>query len=193
MSGSSNVSSIDFVGRLRGTLPQHWFGDDAPVLDGLLNGLAASWKWLFAALEYVRLQTRIRTATDLFLDLSAGDYFGARLPRRAKETDDQFRPRIQRELLRTRTTRSDLVSLIVELTGNNPTIFEAARAADTGAWGVAVGYGLAGAWGSLSRPFECLVTVQRPARPSPIGDPEIYSSVAAAMPVAVVAWTRIVD
>jgi hypothetical protein len=61
----------DVVARLTSVLPNRWFPDSTPVLDGLLNGLAAAWANLIGLLGYTQLQTRIATATDIFLDLVA--------------------------------------------------------------------------------------------------------------------------
>ena len=72
----------DILARLRTVLPARWFPDDAPVLDGLLNGLASGWSFAYQQLQYVKAQTRIATATDVWLDIIALDFFGGRLVRR---------------------------------------------------------------------------------------------------------------
>ena len=69
----------DMMARLRTVLPTRWFPDSAPVLDGLLSGLASGWSWAYQQLQYVKAQTRIATATDVWLDIIANDYFGNRL------------------------------------------------------------------------------------------------------------------
>ena len=69
----------DMMARLRTVLPTRWFPDSAPVLDGLLSGLASGWSWAYQQLQYVKAQTRIATATDVWLDIIANDYFGSRL------------------------------------------------------------------------------------------------------------------
>ena len=159
----------DILGRLRGVLPTGWFADATPVLDGLLGALAWSWSWFYGVLAYVRAQTRIATASDLWLDLIAYDFFGNRLSRGPVETDAALRIRIQRELNRERGTRAAIVSALRDLTGRAPVIFEPARASDTGGYGsiaapvTGLGYGLAGGWGSLALPFQAFVTAYRPA------------------------------
>ncbi len=157
----------DMAARLRAVLPNRWFPDSTPILDGLLAGIGQAAAFVYSLLSFVRLQTRIGTATDGWLDLVAQDCFGARLVRRLGETDASLRARIFLELLRPRVTRAALVKQIVDLTGNQPEVFEPTRPADTGCWGAFVSYGGAGAagaggWGSLGLPFQCFVTVRRP-------------------------------
>ena len=164
MTGDQN----DMVSRLRAVLPNRWFPDSAPVLEGLLAGVAQAASWVYGLLGYAKLQTRIATATGGWLDLVAQDCFGARLVRTLGETDASLRARIERELLRPRVTRAALVQQIVDLTGRQPTVFEPRRPADTGCWGGFLSYagtGAAGAggWGSLQLPFQCFVTAYRPS------------------------------
>jgi hypothetical protein len=154
--------ATDMIARLLALLPLRWFADVAPVLSAVLAGLADGWTWLYTMLGYARLQTRIATATDTFLDLVSLDYFDGNLPRQFGEADSAFRARIQRNLLRPRATRGALISELTNLTGRTPTVFEPARPADTGAWGQALGYDVAGGWGSLLLPFQLFVTAFRP-------------------------------
>ena len=159
----------DMLARLRTVLPTRWFPDSAPVLDGLLSGLASGWSWAYQQLQYVKAQTRIATATDIWLDIIA-----QRLLRQPAGTDGQdkatraFRSRIQRELFRERGTRGAIVAVLQDLTGRAPLVFEPARSTDTGGYGSlagaggGVGYGRAGGWGSLTLPFQCFITAYRP-------------------------------
>lgn len=156
-------SAADIGGRLRAALPLHWFADDAPVLGAVLSGFGAVWARIYDMLQTVRRQSRIGTADGAMLDMIAGDFFGTRLVRRAGQGDAAFRAAILRELLRERATRAGLVGALSDLTGNAPRIFEPSRPADTGAWGRAWGYGVAGGWGSLALPFQCFVQVRRPS------------------------------
>src|SRR5258708_34314097 len=96
---------LDMLARLRTVLPTRWFPDQAPVLDALLSGLAAAWTWAYDQLHYVKAQTRIATASDIWLDIIALDFFGRHLVRRSGQSDAAFRARIQRELFRERGTR----------------------------------------------------------------------------------------
>src|SRR6185312_15726155 len=95
----------DMLARIKAVLPARWFPDGSPVLDGLLDGMAAGWTWAYELLQYVKQQTRLTTATDVWLDIIALDFFGKRLVRRANQGDAGFRLRIQRELFRERGTR----------------------------------------------------------------------------------------
>ena len=154
--------------RLRAVLPTHWFSDVAPVLDGLLSGLASTWSWANSLLQYVKAQTRIASATDVWLDIIALDFFGSRLARWTDQSDTEFRGRIQRELFRERGTRVAVISALEDLTGRTPVVFEPARTTDTGGYGSFAGegggiaYGAAGGWGSLTLPFQCFIIAHRP-------------------------------
>ena len=206
----------DMLRRLRAALPARWFPDVAPLLDGLLSGLAKIASGTFDLVQYAKRQARIATATDLWLDLIARDCFGIRLQRRAGETDEPFRARIRRELLRPRATRAALVAQVRDLTGFAPWVFEPSRPADTGAWNGPAGYGVAGGWGSLGLPFQVLIVARRPLGGGiadlpgygaggyavagaygsldmlgGITDADILATIAAVMPAAGTAWTRI--
>jgi hypothetical protein len=207
----------DFVTRLKAVLPTQWFPDETPVLDTVLAGLATAWASLYALLAAVGLQSRIATATGMFLDGASADFFGGGLPRRTGELDDPFRQRIQQELVREHATRAAVVSVVTDLTGWAPTIFEPARVSDTGGYTTpAFAYGAAGAWGSLNLPFQVFVTARRAqgagianvagygtagplARASlasatgQVTDADIYAAIASVMPTATQAWTRITN
>ena len=210
----------DMLARLKATLPARWFPDSTPILDGLLTGLAQTWSSLYAKLAFVRLQTRLATATGGFLDAISRDFLGAMLSRRLSEPDAAYRVRISKELLRERNTRNAVVTVLTDLTGRVPIVFEPSRPADTGAYGTAAGYGAAGGWGSLALPFQCFVTAYRAqgsgiatvagyGGPSggygggaieyaslamiqgQITDADVEAAIARVMPVSSIAWTRI--
>ncbi len=177
----------DMRARLRLALPDRWFGDAAPVLDGLLSGLGAAWAGLHGLLDTVRLQSRRLTATGGFLDLSAQDLFGGRLPRRAHEADAAYRARIGRALRRDRATRAGLLEAAAEAGAGPVRVFEPAQPRDTGAYGgPGLAWGMAGGWGSLAMPLECLVVVQRGAAP----DAEVRAALTDALPAGGAAWVR---
>jgi hypothetical protein len=137
---------------------------DAPILSGLLGGLANAWAWLYSLLAYVRLQTRIATATDGWLDLIARDYGGPAWARQTGETDAAFSARINRNLQALRGTRTALIAAITNLTGRTPLVFEPAYPPDTGGLGtVGLGWNTLGGWGNLNLPYQCFVTAYRPA------------------------------
>lgn len=179
----------DMQQRLRLTLPTHWFGEVAPVLDGLLAGLAAAWSSLYSLLQLAQLQTRIATATGDFLDLAAIDFFAQWFARRTAESDSSFRARLAWAMRRERATRAALVDTALQA-GFTVQIFEAARPADTGAYNAAAGlaWNTTGGWGSMAMPFECLVT----ATPGPAAvQAELLPALAECMPAGGVAWVTI--
>jgi len=163
----------DIASRLRAVLPTKWFGDATPILDTILNGLGAGWEYVYQLQLYAKQQTRLNTASDLWLDLFAGDFFGSRVQRAAGQSDNAFRVVIQRMLLREHATRPAMTSALLNLTGRMPRIFEPANTADTGGYcslrsqgappqGGGVGYNVGGGWGSLALPYQCFVTAFRP-------------------------------
>ena len=177
----------DFVARLRLTLPVGWFGDEAPLLDGVLGGLAAAWAGLFTLLGDVRRQARLATVGGRFLDLACSDFFARRLGRRAGEGDEALRGRLLRAMRRERGTRAAVIAAAAEA-GYSARVFEPARPADTGAYATAGGlaWGVAGGWGSLAMPLECLVVVTAVAPVEAVGP-----AIAEALPAGGVAWVRV--
>ena len=203
-------------------MPARWFNDETPVLDALLEGFAASWCGVYSILSFVVEQTRTARAQGLWLDLVAKDFFGDRLRRQVGQSDRVLRARIQRELSRERATRSAIISVLTDLTGRPPMVFEPARPSDTGGWGVAVAYGLTGGWGNLNLPFQFFVNAARPSgngiaqvagwgtngggygtgaieygslamSQGQLMDSDIYGAIASVLPVACTAWTRIAN
>jgi hypothetical protein len=142
--------SNDMLGRLKALMPRGWFGDSPAILTALLSGFAAIFESLYSVLAYARLQLRIATASDGWLDLISADFFGAGLPRKTNESDTAFRNRIIVNLFRERATRKAIIQVLTMLTGRAPLIIEPASPADTGGYGIPTsGYGVAGAYGSL--------------------------------------------
>lgn len=148
--------------RLKQVLPTSWFGGVTPVLDAVLTGIGTALDNFTNLAAYVRLQMRIATATDGFLDLIAGDFFGEYLTRNANETDSSFRARILAGLFAPTVTRRAILQQLLTLTGRTATIFEPANPGDTGGYGIACGYGVAGGYGSLAMPAQFFVYPRRP-------------------------------
>jgi hypothetical protein len=118
---------------------------------------------MYSLIAYAKLQTRIATATDGFLDLVAFDYFGSYIARRVNELDASLRARIKQNLLRQKATRAGIIKLLTDLTGNVPVVFEPWRPLDCGAYGKNIfGYGVAGGYGSVVVPYQAFVTAYRP-------------------------------
>jgi hypothetical protein len=211
----------DMLGRLQALIPRGWFGDAQPVLTALLKGFAAIFANVYTVLAYARLQLRIATATDGWLDVVSADFFGTTLPRKTGESDTAFRNRITINLFRERATRKAVVQVLTTLTGRAPLIVEPRRPADTGGYGIACGYGVAGAYGSLLLSYQAFVTAYRPigtgipfvagygSSPSgysigsrgeyaslgmvqqAVSDADIYAAIASVIPAGTIAWTRI--
>lgn len=216
MTGDTN----DMLARLKMVLPARWFADTTPILDALLTGLASAWSGLYALLGYVKGQSRIATASGIFLDIAAVDYLGGALPRRAAEADQAYSVRIRGNLLSPRATRASLMQALTNLTGRAPIIFEPLNATDTGGYNVNLGYNTAGGYGSVNLPYQFFVTAYRPndtpisnaggynAGPGgydtapmfyadaaefagTVSNSEIYAAIASVAPTSSIAWTQI--
>lgn len=154
----------DIQARLQQLLPTGWFTDGlSPVRDALLAGAANALAFAYSLFAYVRLQTRISTATDAFLDMIAEDFLGSSLPRAAHQTDASYRARILVAIFRERGTRNAIIKVLTQLTGRAPVIFEPQRPMDTGAYGGPFGYGVGGGYGSMLLPMQAFVTAYRPS------------------------------
>lgn len=154
----------DFFTRLKSWLPNGWFPDVAPLRDALLQGAAAVLTVIYQIIVYVRLQTRIGSATDGWLDIISTDFFGTGLPRNAGEKDGSFRARIIAALFQERATRRAYIQVLTKLTGYSPIIFEPARPMDTGAMNAPTSAGYCGVarMGSIATPYTLMVTAFRP-------------------------------
>lgn len=153
----------DFLNRLIAIMPP-WYGDPTtdPILSGLLTGYAELGAIIYSQYAYSANQTRIKTASDIFLDLISADFFGVQLPRGNGEADIQYRQRLLNNLLSIKGTRQGMYNAILNLTGRIPKIIEPWRPADCGAYNTAYcGYGVAGAWGSTQVPYQAFIDVYR--------------------------------
>lgn len=150
----------DIFNRLVSVLPP-WFGDSTPIRDAILNAYAVTAAYNYQLYEYVKLQTRIKTATEDNLDLISKDYLGNKLPRRPDESDDTFRARILANLLPFPATRQGIATAVYTLTGRWPVIFEPFNINDGKAMNVDAYYNQA-LYGSSSYPATFFITVYRP-------------------------------
>lgn len=211
----------DIYGRLRGYLPR-WFGDTPPVINAVLQGLAYGLAYVYSLYAYAKLQTRVLSATDGWLDMIAADFFGSSILRKANQSDASFRGTIILNLFRERATRNGMIKVLKDLTGRTPQIIEVTRPIDTGVYGgPMIGYGAAGAYGSLLMPYQCFVIAYRPLGtgiPSVAGygistggygqasqaewaslsmiqggvaDADIYAAIEATRPAGTTVWTNI--
>ncbi|HHW4670875.1 hypothetical protein KJA64_06875 [Xylella fastidiosa subsp. multiplex] len=134
------------------------------MLDALLRGFAYATAFVYVLIAYAARQTRIKTATDGWLDMIAADFFGASLLRKPGQSDASFRARILADLFREQATRNGLVKVLPPLTGRAPRILEPQRPLDTGSYGgPLLGYSLAGGYGSMLLPYQAFVTAFLPA------------------------------
>lgn len=157
-------SQPDILSRLQQLLPQGWFAVGAsPIKDAILAGSANMYAYIFSMFAYLKLQTRIATATDGFLDLISADFFGINLPRASGQTDASYKARIQAALFTEKGTRAAVIRVLTQLTGRVPVVFEPGRPLDTGALNNGTfALGIAGGLGSLSYPYQSFVTAFRP-------------------------------
>ncbi len=155
--------TADIASRIRALLPNGWFSDSTPILNGVLTGIASALSRVYNLITYARLQTRISTATDGFLDIISLDFFGNTLTRQTQESDTAFRGRILAALFPERGTRHGLIRTLQILTGRTPWVFEPARPADTGGYNTgALAYSVAGGYGSLQLPYQAFCIAYRP-------------------------------
>lgn len=152
------------LARLKSTLPRWFGGSETPLLDGLLTGPSWSFSRIKSLLDYVSNQMRIGTATGINLDIIANDFLGLRILRRKSQPDTDFRAIIKAEIMRERGTRPGIIKAVEDLTGKTPRFFEPRNPRDTGGYGVkgAMGYGMAGRYGSLRLPFQAFIVVFKP-------------------------------
>lgn len=212
----------DIVSRLQQLIPNGWFANGlVPVRDALLKGFATSHAFAYSLLAYARQQTRIATATDGFLDVIAGDFFGSTLIRASGQSDASFRARITANLFRERVTRRGLIQVLTQITGRAPVVIEPQRPQDCGGYGAPnCGYGVAGFYGSVVSPMHVFVIAYRPVGlgvPSVAGygtspggygggiieyaslemvqdavtDADIYAAVDSVKPVTAIVWVSI--
>ena len=152
----------DFLARIEALIP-NWFSDSNPLLNALLSGIAWAKAFVYSMIMYATLQTRIKTATDGWLDMIAFDFFGSSILRKSGQSDASFRNTIIINLFRERATRNGLIKVLTDLTGRAPAVFEPTRPLDTGVYGgPLIGYGVAGGYGSMLLPFQAFVTAFRP-------------------------------
>jgi hypothetical protein len=192
---SSGVGlNSNIVLRLQKWLPDGWFPNNIGTrIFATLAGFSADLTPVWAQIIYTKLQTRIKTATDGFLDLISWDFFGPTLPRNTNEIDTAFRTRILANLLRPRVTRQGMITTLTLLTGRAPRVFEPKRPMDTGGWGGNPfgGYGVAGGYSNPAiQPFQAMIVAYRGNN---VPDEAIYAAVDEAKPIATIMWTALSD
>ena len=155
--------SDDLLYRLRRLVPP-WFGTPAAavVVDAMLAGAAAVLSFFYAIYAYAKLQTRLATMTDGWLDFAAGDFFG-KFMRFSGEQDPGYGRRIRLEVFRDRNTRHGIDRQVFDLYGLHPEVFEAWRPGCCGGYGLGgLGYGVVGRYGCENAPAEVIIVMPEP-------------------------------
>lgn len=189
----------DIVQRMRTVLPRGWFADNAPNLTAVLSCLATPAAWLYSCIQYATQQMRIASASEVWLDLIAWDFFGPDLRRANGESDSSLRSRILQALFAEAATRPAVHAALTQLTGCEPVIFEPTHAPDTGVYASwpellagappALAYGVVGGWGSLRMPYQFMVTAKR-ASATGLMNLAGYGSPAGGYGMGTFAWTE---
>ena len=207
----------DMLTRLRALMPKSWFPISAPNETAKLSGPAWALSTVYAQITYAALQTRIKTATDGWLDVISYDFFGTALPRLINEQDGPFRARILANLFVKGPTRADMVAVLTLITGRGPRIIESSNATDTGGWDAGCYWDVPGSWGD-PLPYHCAIDVYRPsqtlvdagewdtwrlawdaygawsdASPTAINDAALIAAVESTRPLGTVVWMRILS
>ena len=154
----------DLTNRIFRMLPASWFPNQAGTrIYATVRGFAAAFAAVWLQIVYTRLQTRLQTTTDGWVDLASQDFFGIRLPRRQFEPDATFSQRIRNEVIRLRNTRAALIKAAQDVTGRPAAAFEPFNPYDTGGWDTpALAWDTAGAWGDETATFTIFLNVARP-------------------------------
>lgn len=207
----------DVFGRIKRLLPSSWFQGDTPILDAVLQAPAWALSTVHAQITYAALQTRIKTATDGWLDLISADFFGTNLPRLTNETDGAFRGRILANLFVKGPTRASMSAVLTLITGRAPAIFEPSNTTDSGGWDAALYWDIAGGMGD-PLPYQSFVTAYRSiggtvdlgewdaytfswdsfgawsdGTPLSITDAAIIAAVESTKPLGTIVWLRIAN
>lgn len=140
--------SKDLLARVKQLIPSRWFSTGAPIRDAIMGGISDTAAWVYSLTDYVKTQSRIATATGLWLDLIAFDFLGLYI-RRKQLNDKNFRAKIKATILQERVTRKGMISAVKTLTGATATIFEPWSPQDAGAWNKGSIAWSAGAYGSV--------------------------------------------
>jgi hypothetical protein len=160
----------NLLNRVLGLIPGRWFAWAAAGRNAVLGGLTDLSAWCYDWIGYARLQTRLATATDVWLDVLCYDFLGRNLLRNGS-IDDTFRALIRATILQERVTRKGMFQVVKALTGNDPWIFEPWNTWDTGAYKGAsgrvygsFGYGVGrGGYGNMNLPAQVFMKVIRGA------------------------------
>lgn len=126
----------DLISRLQKWMPQGWYpATTGTRIYAVMAGLASVLSSIFGMIAYARLQTRIATATDGFLDIISRDYLANNLPRIPGETDAAFSVRIRANIFLKANTRTNIQAYLQTITGYPVRMIEPWQPNDTFVWG----------------------------------------------------------
>lgn len=184
----------DLTARLKRVLAP-WFGNGpTPILDAMLQGPAWALAFIYGLYAYAKLQIRIATATEGWLDIAAFDYFGPTILRKVGQSDGSFRAVIQASILRERNTRKALIKVLQDVTGRTPVLLEPSVVSDTGAWDSPYGYwDTQGAWGG-TLPYQMFLIAYRPLGGSQWAattDADIFTAIESVRPAGTTVWAQL--
>jgi hypothetical protein len=181
----------DLFVRIKSLLPP-WFGDNTPILDALINALAFQLAFIYSLIAYTKAQMRLLTASDGFLDTWAYDFFGTLIQRKTGQSDTSWRNTIIANLFREKGTRNAMQLILTQLTGFTPIIFEPTfpQSQQTGGYGIACGYSVAGGYASLAFPYQTFVTATIPSDGSVL-EADVFTAAESVRPEGVNVWIRI--
>jgi hypothetical protein len=153
--------SADILARVKRLIPSRWFQWAAPLRDGVLGGLSDCAAALYSFIVYVRTQSRLATATGIWLDIFCYDYLRRFLLRQGRN-DTLFRAIIRATILQERVTRQGMRAVLTQVLNIPPFIFEPWNTNDAGGYRAPnIAYGQAGGWGSLQYPAQVFIRVSR--------------------------------
>ncbi len=176
----------DITARLKAALPP-WFGDNNPVLNAMLAGIAYAFAAIYLLYLFAVQQSRIATSTGGFLDIAATDFYGTGLPRLIGEGDAAYLARIKANLFKERATRAAVSNAVQAVTGTAPDIVEFSRVADTCAYATPQFAYRYSRYGSRLAHHQALITSYGYG-----GDPTlIYSAINANRPAGTVSWVSV--
>lgn len=136
----------DIARRMRAILPTGWFpsmnddyqSDKSPILNAILNGMAAPLSCAYSLLQYGLSSTRLGSATDIMLDIAAQDLFGTSgLPRMSGEADAAYLIRIQKNLAAQKSTRDAVMDSIKSIGAQGIQLVESGNCNDCGFYALA--------------------------------------------------------
>jgi hypothetical protein len=155
-------SAADLLQRIKKILPPRWWAWGATYRDAVLGGICDAAAWSYSWIPYAALQTRLATATGVWLDIYAYDFVG-RFILRGGTSDSAFRSLLQSTILQQRVTRFGVQQIVTNLLGNvSPRIIEPWSPGDCGGYGCGnIAYGRAGAWGSIQLPGQVFMQLSR--------------------------------